>query len=53
MTEGEYEEERMANAKYGISMARRLGATVQVLRQRNIESRNWGNILLKSGSVHL
>ena len=31
MTEGEDEEERMANAKYGISMARRLGASVYAL----------------------
>ena len=31
MTEGEDEEERMANAKYEISMARRLGASVYAL----------------------
>ena len=37
MTEGGDEKERMANAKYGISMARRLGARVYALPEDIVE----------------
>ena len=37
VTEGEEEEDRMANAKYGISMARRLGARVYALPEDIVE----------------
>jgi len=37
VTEGDEEEDRMANAKYGISMARRLGARVYALPEDIVE----------------